>query len=154
MELDEIQNFYLGTQQCGLIIRHFDQTWTYFTTQNSELPENYIMSLAKNGDDLWIGTFSKGLVRLREEELSVFETEKQSQLVLFPNPVAEDGTIYFNKSIDDTKIRIFTPEGKLFDAAIHVSSDHSIQLSGLSAGTYLIELQKNDKAERIRFVVM
>jgi ligand-binding sensor domain-containing protein len=154
MELDEIQNFYLGTQQCGLIIRHFDQTWTYFTAQNSELPENHILSLVKNGDDLWIGTFSKGLVRLREDELSVFETEKQSQLVVFPNPVAQEGIIYFNKSLDDTKIRIFTPEGKLFDTTIHLSSDNSIQLNGLSAGTYLIELQKNDKAERIRFVIM
>lgn len=154
MEMDEIQNFYLGTQQCGLIIRHYDQTWTYYTTQNSELPENYIVSLAKNGDDLWIGTFSKGLVRFNESEVSVFEAEMQNQLLLFPNPVAEGGTIYFNRTIENAEIRVFTLEGKIHDAEFYVNSDHSIQLNGLSAGTYIIELAENDSAERIRFVVI
>lgn len=60
MTHDRNNTIWLGTQT-GLY-RYADQEWTHFTTDNSDLPENQILSLVCDDDNgLWVGTSSKGL---------------------------------------------------------------------------------------------
>ncbi len=156
MKLDNENNFYLGTQQCGLIIRRFDQSWEYYNTGNSEIPENYIISLEKDtiGNFAWIGTFSKGLVKLREDHLGLSESNETMELTVSPNPVQQGQIVYFNTVFSSPKITLMTTDGKII---AHENFDHPIStfhLPEAGNGSYILLVEENNRTSTVRLLIL
>ena len=155
MELDDQFNFYLGTQQCGLIVKRVDQTWEYYTEENSPLPENYLISLAKQtiSNDLWIGTFSQGLIRMHESQLGEQEMDGSTDLTAFPNPTSGSNTIWFNTLLVHPTFSLFTADGKLISTTSVNGETITFQLPELSSGTYVLNVQEAQTIKTLKILI-
>ncbi len=58
----------------GGVARWSGETWSYLTTENSDLGDNYVLSLASVGRTLWMGT-NAGLARMRHDAWTAFTPE-------------------------------------------------------------------------------
>lgn len=68
---DNLGNIWIGTES-GLA-KYYNGAWEIFTTLNSNIPNNYITSIAIYSNEVWIGTKS-GLVKYSNNTFDVFNT--------------------------------------------------------------------------------
>lgn len=87
---------------------------------------------------------------------SVVDQNKQSGYTLFPNPTDKFATILSSKPIENTSVMITDLTGKtvLDEMQVNVSGNKFLlDLSGISAGVYLIVISNNYSSESIRMVI-
>ena len=73
--IDKNNNKWIGSQE-GLIL--FDgKNWKVFTTKNSKLPSDKVLSILEVGNNIWIGTTS-GLVQINEKNWNIINTENSN----------------------------------------------------------------------------
>jgi hypothetical protein len=155
MTNDEQDNFYLGTQIHGLVIKRTNQTWGFYNTDNSDIAENHVMCIAKDGNDnVWIGTFSKGLVRLKEDYLSTDELSADQALKVFPNPVKSNEAVHFNGGIRNPQITITSPDAKTVYKERFSTTISSFTLPELNSGTYLLTVETENRLEVMRIMIL
>ena len=116
--VDGANRKWIGTQNSGLYLMSADGTETieHFTTDNSPLPDNAVVSLAinkKNGE-VFVGT-GVGLVSYQSNAAEGEDEIPNDQLYAYPNPVREnfEGMITITGLIDGTKVKITDPAGLL-----------------------------------------
>ena len=107
---------WLGTESSGLFLVSEDGTETLenFTTSNSPLPSNNILSLAINdiNGEVFIGT-DKGLVSY--QGIAIEGKEDYSEVYAFPNPVREDynGIITITGLMENSLVKITDLNGNI-----------------------------------------
>ena len=153
MKLDPQNNFYMGSQQNGLIIRRSDQTWENYTTSNSELAENYILSLEKN-EYVWIGTYSMGLVRLKESFVGTEELSNLQEVKVYPNPVAQNDVVHFNTQVNQPRITIVSADSKVVYDESFSGQLSSFKFPQIRSGYYLMTIEDGNRTSVIRMMVL
>ncbi len=77
----------------------------------------------------------------------------QKKLSIFPNPAAANLTIAFNTFVSNGTVRVFSAAGELVKQESNISgTDHSVNVSGLSAGIYFIETNDGEEISHLRFI--
>jgi hypothetical protein len=77
----------------------------------------------------------------------------QKNLSIFPNPASATLTITFNKFVSNGTVRVFSTAGELVKQESNISgTDHSVAVSGLSAGIYFIETNDGEEISHLRFI--
>ena len=122
--IDGANRIWIGTAASGLYLMDYSEdpndadytleTVAHFTTENSLLPSNNIISLAiqSSTGEVFIGTGS-GLVSYVNEATE--PKEDFSELYAYPNPVAANyyGTITIVGAMENTEVRIVDGSGNL-----------------------------------------
>lgn len=118
--IDARDNKWIGTANGVSVLSNDGVTWTHYTTGNSPLVGNNVLSFAFNEEtgEVWIGT-SNGLSRL--ETPFVAPKENLSLLSGFPNPfmLGPDNVFTITNLAENTSVKIYTVSGRLvreFDA--------------------------------------
>lgn len=154
MKMDGLNNIYMGTQLLGLMIRRANVTWAFYSTDNSDLPEDHILSITKDADEnVWIGTYSKGLVKLRETPLEVDEVDAFTTLQVYPNPAQSNDAIFFNQSIKNAQLTIYSMDAKMVLDEFITESINTLQLPELKAGYYFLTIQRDNSSQRLELMV-
>jgi len=92
IEKDEQDGIWIGTKNVGLIHLNKEEEWQSFNTDNSELPNNRILSLSKdNSGGLWIGTSSGLAYRNSRSEWLIFNKENSGLSENGVQVIANDG---------------------------------------------------------------
>jgi hypothetical protein len=146
--------FYMAvTPENGLSIRTKMNEWRNYTTDNSSLPENHILSLEKDSSGyIWIGTYSKGLVRLHESALGI-TSQSAPETEIFPNPAESNSKINFSNALPPCTISIINQQGQLICLKENPSIIDYFHLPNLVSGVYFIEFKNELWNTRIRLVV-
>lgn len=121
--VDGANRKWIGTQESGLYLLSADGTETieHFTTDNSLLPDNSILSIAinSNSGEVFIGT-GIGLVSYQSDAADGEEQIPNSELYVYPNPVYDKATITITGLRDNTTVKITDVAGNL------VAETHSL----------------------------
>lgn len=93
--VDDADRKWIGTKQNGVYLISADgqETIHHFTTDNSPLPSNSVVSIAANRQtgEVFIGT-EKGLVSYMSDATEAMPVLKESNVYAYPNPVRADYT--------------------------------------------------------------
>lgn len=114
--VDGANQKWFGTKSSGvyLISAEGTEEREHYTTQNSKLISNGILSLAYNGDDgeLYIGT-DLGMVSIQTGSKNA--KDHFDNVYAYPNPVKEtySGDIFISGMMEDTNVKITTISGRL-----------------------------------------
>jgi len=118
--VDARNNKWFGTANGVSVLSNDGVTWTHYTTRNSPLVGNNVLSFAFNEEtgEVWIGT-SNGLSRV--ETPFVAPKPDFSSLTGYPNPFipGRHGEFIITNLAENTSIKIYTVSGRLvreFDA--------------------------------------
>lgn len=116
--VDGANRKWIGTKDNGLYLVSADglETIHHFTTDNSPLPSNSVVSLAIDGTtgELFIGT-ENGLVSYMADATAPSATLNENSIHAYPNPVREDytGTISVTGFTKDCNVKITDAAGAL-----------------------------------------
>ena len=122
--VDGANRIWIGTASSGLYLMQFTEstldadytleTVSHFTTENSLLPSNNILSIAiqESTGEVFIGTGS-GLVSYMSDAIE--PEEDYNNLYVYPNPVYStyQGQVVIKGLVEDTQIRIVDASGNL-----------------------------------------
>jgi len=119
----------------------------------------------KNPGVVYLGTFGRGIwksddvVGLNEIEGEDIEDVQLSNLIVYPNPLSDNGSIKFELGISsDVEINIYNLQGKIvrtMNTKNISKGEHSISFnaSEFAAGTYIVSLTANGSREITKFIV-
>ncbi|MBQ5664002.1 MAG: Por secretion system protein [Bacteroidaceae bacterium] len=116
--VDGANRKWVGTKDSGLYLVSADglETIHHFTTENSPLPSNSIVSIAVNEEsgEVFIGT-TAGLVSYMGDATEPATTLDENSLHAYPNPVREDytGDISVTGFTQDCNVKIIDSAGTL-----------------------------------------
>jgi len=114
-----------------------------------------------SGDSLNVFDISSS-VSLNPGEYRLYANKKMTTVIsgvrdfnkeftdVYPNPAKD--MLYFNTEGIVNKISVFNVSGKEVIARMYPGEDHSIDISGLQGGLYIIEITKQDKIIKGKFV--
>lgn len=72
---------------------------------------------------------------------------------IYPNPVGSDFTLSTSKNLEtNSKITIYTTEGKLIKTNIVLNSLQTINVEYLSKGIYILKIQNGNKQYQTKFI--
>jgi ligand-binding sensor domain-containing protein len=143
-------NIFLATP-AGLVVRWANGTWKSWNTGNSGLPENSLTCVGWNSasGDVWMGTNSKGIVKVSQTVLSVEKSIiDQNLFVAYPNPVLDELTIAvgLKSPVDNMSISIIDIYGReVFNdkeiKSVSGNFEKHISMTNLSAGVYTLRIE-------------
>ena len=122
---EEEQFLYVGSNGAGFFRFYYNNgipNTTEYNSQNSPLPSDHVLCLAKSNNDYWIGT-EQGLVRWGNS-VSVNELNKKSF-------VQKDNTILFSTNVS---VNIYSTTGQL----LYSDKTSRINLNVLNKGVYIM----------------
>ena len=164
--IDQGNRKWIGTLDNGVFLMSADGTKTleHFTTSNSPLPSNNILSITENGQDgsLFFGT-SLGMVEYGGQARDPEENLSESNLLVYPNPVKPDfdGYVTITGLTEWSSIRILGNSGRLIHQGTSNGGSYSWNLTDLNgrlvpSGVYhaVITNQENNKSESISITVI
>ncbi len=148
--VDNSGNIFLATP-AGLVVRWANGTWKSWNTGNSGLPENSLTCVGVNSanGDVWMGTNSKGIVKVAQTVLSVEKSIiDQNLFVAYPNPVLDELTVAvgLKSPVDNMSISITDIYGReVFndkeEKSVSGNFEKHISMTNLSAGVYLLRVE-------------
>ena len=144
--VDGANRKWIGTQTSGLYLVSPDgtQILQHFTTDNSPLLSNTILSLALNNQtgELFVGT-DQGLISYQTDATQA--TATFSNVYAYPNPVRPDfnGMITITGLVADTQVKITNLNGNLVyetisNGGIATWNGNKVDGSRVSSGVYLV----------------
>lgn len=116
--VDGANRKWIGTESSGLYLFSEDgmETIEHFTTENSPLPSNQILSVAidANSGRVFVGTGS-GLMSYQSDAADPEESFSATQTYAYPNPVRPDydGVITIRGLMEETIVKIVDNSGNL-----------------------------------------
>jgi ligand-binding sensor domain-containing protein len=145
--IDKAQTKFLAMQQNGLVIFKNGQ-WTNLTSNNSPLPENFLLSLAIEKDSiLWIGTLSHGLVKWNmyaNSSINVIEPQKQCLNIVFAN----NTEISLGKMYESVEIHNLS--GQL---CVATKNTDRVSLNMFNNGVYIVVLKDKHQVCRSKILL-
>lgn len=145
--IDENNVGLLAMASTGLNI--FDNTdWTILTTENSDLPDDYVNTVIADNELLvWLGTDTGGLVVLNRDLIDGIQQSAAISIQVYPNP-ATDNCI-FSGNFNEGEIRMYTLSGVLVHTQKIKSNTNFIQVSDFISGNYIIQFTNDEGAATI-----
>jgi len=140
------QNLVLvGTTNAGLNIYNKNaNTWQQLTTENSDLPDNHILSLAFENDSVaYIGTFNGGFCELTLDLTTAINDNilpnyaLQNKLNAFPNPTKNSISISEMKQLPKS-VFLYDNSGKRFVLENFKTTWPQLDVSNFDAGIYFL----------------
>ncbi|TXC82033.1 T9SS type A sorting domain-containing protein [Luteibaculum oceani] len=121
------------------------ENWYTYDFQNLPIGAKVTL-LKKHGNTLYVGTEGNGVYRYQLSPTKVLENQKDFMLAIYPNPVSDMVNIKAEKRL--LSYQIISVDGKVsqqgrFDVQ---SSVQKINVSGLSPGSYILQLQTKNGA--------
>ncbi|MCD7972262.1 MAG: hypothetical protein LUG18_06295 [Candidatus Azobacteroides sp.] len=146
---------WLGTQNSGLYLVSEDglQTIHYFTSENSPLPSDQILSLSiePNTGLVFIGT-SKGLLSYKSDAIE--GKNDYSNVYVYPNPVRPDysGWITVTGLVENSTVKITDISGELVNEGTSQGGQYSWDGKNkygerVATGVYLVFASSSDGSE-------
>lgn len=143
----------------GGILKFNGSDFSMVTSQNSSLPSNNVRSLALDlNGNLWVGSGNDGLsIYNPQGTLGVKEPLKTAEsLTAYPNPTSNELTFLLpNKSSGNSEITVVNGTGQTV-LTKQISngglSQHILDVSSLSTGTYFISVYSSTGISQGRFV--
>jgi glucose/arabinose dehydrogenase len=126
--------------QIGMLNSDNSITWTPAFTGN-----NFSTFGLNNQNELFVATVNNGKIFkvIASGTLSSLETDNLSQIRIFPNPASEK--VYVEGLKDrNISVEIISTEGRIVLESGKVENDGSIDLMGIPAGVYYINLKSGD----------
>ena len=164
--IDQGNRKWIGTLDDGVFLLSADGTdiLEHFTTSNSPLPSNNILSITENGQNgsLFFGT-SLGMVEYGGTARNPEETLSESNIIVYPNPVKSefDGLVTITGLTQWSEIRILSNSGRLVHHGTSNGGSYSWNLTDLNgrpvpSGIYhaVITNQENKKSESVSITVI
>jgi len=110
-------------------------------TSSSSISIGEIVVVPQNQTQSNSGTI--GILAQTQQALEVPQLELSQKITVFPNPTT--ASIYFQTELTllDESVSIYTMSGQLISEK-RVMADHSIDLSSLASGTYLIQFSNKN----------
>lgn len=112
--------------------------------------DNFTGVLPPEGDTKWghgkINAYAA--VQLALNTIGVQEIQKDMQWELYPNPATNEINIK-GISGEELKIQIIDLNGKIL---LSTENNHSVNVSGLNAGTYFVRIIRDSKVEQQKFI--
>ncbi|WP_297097510.1 T9SS type A sorting domain-containing protein [uncultured Draconibacterium sp.] len=126
--------------------------WSYYSTSNSEMPSNTIYKIAIDTDGTkWIAT-SNGLVSFKKSGLvSSIETDisVMDEIELFPNPARNFITLKLPQGIQNSNVYLLNLNGQVIQSFNVNDKQKRLDLSWLTPGVYLLNIQ-TDKNQMVK----
>jgi hypothetical protein len=164
--IDQGNRKWIGTLDDGVFLLSADGTKVleHFTTSNSPLPSNSILSITENGQDgsLFFGT-SLGMVEYGGQARDPEESLSESNILVYPNPVKPDfdGYVTITGLTEWSSIRIMSNSGRLVHMGTSNGGSYSWNLTDMNgnqvpSGIYhaIITNQENNKSESTSITVI
>lgn len=164
--IDQGNRKWIGTDNDGVFLLSPDGTQTieHFTTSNSPLPSNNILSITENGLDgsIFFGT-SKGMIEYGGQARDPQESLSESNILVYPNPVKPsfDGYVTFTGLTQWSTIRILSNSGRLVNQGTSNGGSYSWNLTDMngrqvSSGIYhaIITDQENNNSQSVSVTVI
>ena len=164
--IDQGNRKWIGTLDDGVFLLNADGTKVleHFTTSNSTLPSNSILSITENGQDgsLFFGT-SLGMVEYGGQARDPEESLSESNILVYPNPVKPDfdGYVTITGLTEWSSIRIMSNSGRLVHMGTSNGGSYSWNLTDMNgnqvpSGIYhaIITNQENNKSESTSITVI
>ena len=166
MYIDQGNRKWIGTLDDGIFLMSADGTETleHFTTSNSPLPSNNIISITENGQDgsLFFGT-NLGMVEYGGQARDPEKTLSESNILVYPNPVKPDfdGYVTITGLTQWSSIRILSGSGRLVHQGISNGGSYSWDLTDINnrqvpSGVYhaIITNQENNTSQSVSITVI
>ena len=164
--VDQGNRKWIGTLDDGVFLLSSDgtQVLEHFTTSNSPLPSNNILSITENGQDgsLFFGT-SLGMVEYGGQARDPEERLSESNILVYPNPVKPDfdGYVTITGLTECSTVRIMSNSGHLVHMGTSNGGSYSWNLTDMNgrqvpSGIYhaIITNQENNKSESTSITVI
>ncbi len=164
--IDQGNRKWIGTLDDGVFLLSADgkQTLEHFTTQNSPLPSNNILSITENGQNgsLFFGT-NLGMVEYGGQARDPEENLSESNITVYPNPVKPDfdGYVTITGLTSETTVRILSNSGRLVHQGISNGGSYSWNLTDINgrpvpSGIYhaVVTDVDNKKSESVSITVI
>ncbi len=166
MFVDQGNRKWIGTLDQGVFLMSADGTETleHFTTSNSPLPSNHILSITNDGQNgsVFFGT-SLGMVEYGGQARDPEKSLSESNILVYPNPVKPDfdGYVTITGLTENSTIRIMSNSGRLIHQATSNGGSYSWNLTDMngrqvSSGVYhaIITNLENNKSESTSITVI
>ena len=163
--VDQGNRKWIGTLDDGVFLLSPDGTVVleHFTTSNSPLPSDNILSITENGQDgsLFFGT-SLGMVEYGGQARDPEETLSESNILVYPNPVKPsfDGYVTITGLTEWSTVRIMSNSGHLVHMGTSNGGSYSWNLTDMNgrqvpSGVYhaIISDQENSKSQSTSITV-
>lgn len=126
--------------QIGMLNTDNSITWTPAFTGN-----NFSTFGVNNQNELFVASVNNGKIFrvITNGTLSSLETDNLSQIRIYPNPASEK---VFVEGLNDRNIsaEIISTEGRIVLESAKVENDGSIDITGIPAGIYYLNLKSGD----------
>jgi hypothetical protein len=164
--VDQGNRKWIGTLDDGVFLLTADGSTVleHFTTSNSPLPSNNILSITEDGQNgsLFFGT-SLGMVEYGGQARDPEESLSESNILVYPNPVKPDfdGYVTITGLTEWSTIRIMSNSGHLVHMGTSNGGSYSWNLTDMNgrqvpSGVYhaIITDQENNKSESTSITVI
>ena len=164
--IDQGNRKWIGTLDQGVFLISPDGTKTleHFTTSNSPIPSNNILSITEDGQNgsLFFGT-SLGMIEYGGQARDPEETLSESNIHVYPNPVMPDfdGYVTVTGLTEWSTVRIMSNSGRLVHMGTSNGGSYSWNLTDMNgrpvpSGIYhaIIKNQENSKSESTSITVI
>ena len=154
MIIDKDQNFFIGTHLHGLVIRTNNNDWRNYTKTNSLLPDNQILALSKDSSgNLWVGTYSEGLVRFKEGYLGLGEL-KEMKLQIYPIPATQNQDVTILLPDPETFLIITDQQGRIVLQEHTANTKVTLPYGLLKPGSYQVSaITSHERFTRILVIL-
>ena len=124
-------------------INIFDNiNWSEFTEDNSDLPDNFLKTVAVDqANKIWIGTESAGVVVFDRTLFESVNNINNLQISVFPNPISS--YLIISGNIQEGEIIIYNIEGKIVLNQKIASNSTIIDIKDYISGNYFIKISDN-----------
>ncbi len=143
IDIDSQNKLWLGYfQECSNAgLQNFTNCTNYFST-NSGLPENNIFSLKiDNLNNIWIGTYSSGLVKMSLNNLGIEDVSLVNKLLIYPNPAKDIFTIKGNENLSNNfEYKIIDLAGRIIKNG-KSEFNEQVNIENLKSGNYIIQIK-------------
>jgi len=119
----------------------YPRIFTFITTENG----NYACQISKGGCDDLTDCYSATNIGIGENEHPIFS--------VYPNPTSAILTVDLLSNSESAAIVITDMDGKIVYTNIVNINSHSIDVSDLSSGIYIISVASKNGASRLLFSV-
>lgn len=138
--IDQANRKWIGTMNNGVFLLTEDgrETIEHFTTSNSPLPSDYILSISENGlnGSVFIGT-DAGLIEYGGTARDPQEKLSESKIMVYPNPVRPDfdGYVTITGLTQESIVKITGNSGRLIHQAKSNGGSYSWDLRDMNGRT-------------------
>lgn len=166
MYIDQGNRKWIGTLNNGVFLISDDglETIEHFTTENSPLPSDYILSISENGADgsIFIGT-NLGLIEYGGTARDPENSLRKSDISVYPNPVMPgyEGYVTITDLTEKSTVRIIGTDGQLVCQGVSNGGSFSWNLctskgETVSSGIYhaIVTDSENSTSESVSITVI